>query len=172
MSDATDALIDRIIQREGGFVDNPNDRGGATKYGITIGTLRDWRCAPVGRADIETLTVGEARLIYRTNYFTASGFDQIPDPQLQEFLFDFAVNSGVAAATRALQRSIGVRDDGAFGPASLAALKAITNWGMLFYRMKCERYELLLRFIGSDAQEAVFATGWSNRLDQFEERIQ
>jgi lysozyme family protein len=168
---AVDLLIGRVVQREAGFVNNPADRGGATNYGITIGTLRDWRRAPVGVEDVRNLTIEEAEHIYKTNYFTATGFDQVSDPQLQELLFDFAVNSGVGAASKALQRSIGVKDDGAIGPITLAALKAVTNMAALFYRVKCERYELLLRFIGSDAEEGAFAIGWANRQDQFEHQL-
>lgn len=165
---AVDLLIARVIQREAGFVNNSADRGGATNYGITIATLRAWRRTPVSVEDVQNLTVEEAETIYKTEYFTSTGFDQVPDPQLLELLFDFGVNSGVPAASKALQRAIGVKDDGAIGPISLAALKAVNNTAALFYRMKCERYELLLRFIGSDAEEAAFAIGWSNRLDQFE----
>lgn len=167
----SDDLITKIIAREGGFVNHPMDRGGATCWGITIATLRDWRRKPVGIADVQSLSQDEAREIYRVKYFQASGFDQIPDAMTVEFLFDFAVNSGVVAATRALQRAVGTPDDGVIGPKSIAAIKAVTNWGMLFYRTKCERYELLLRYVGSDAEQAAFAIGWSNRLDQFEEKV-
>lgn len=171
MSDKIDELISGVIVREGGFVNHPSDRGGATKYGITIGALRDWRRAPVSREDVANLTEDEARKIYRSKYFSSTGFDNIPNPTLLEFMFDFAVHSGPAAATRALQRAIGAKDDGVMGPVSLAALAKVTNWGMLFYRVKCERYELLLRFTGADHAQADFAVGWSNRLDHFEEHV-
>lgn len=171
MTDIASELIERVIVREGGYVNHANDAGGPTKYGITIGTLQDWRRRPVSVEDVQNLTVDEAREIYRVKYFTATGFDRVKDPQVQEFLFDFAVNSGERAAIRALQRSIGTPDDGAFGPKSAAAMAAITNYGMLFYKLKAERYELLLRYVGSDPRQAVFAQGWSNRLDQFEEKV-
>ena len=167
-----DALIDDIVRREGGFVDHPADRGGATKYGITIGTLRDWRRQPVGRSDVASLTEMEARQIYRTLYFTATGFDQVPDAQVQALLFDFAVHSGISEATKALQRAIGAKPDGVIGPLSLEALKRVTNMEALFYRIKCERFELITRFIGRDNAQAVFATGWANRFDEFERSIQ
>ena len=171
MADLVSDLIDRVIAREGGFSDNAADAGGATNWGITISTLRDWRREPVSVDDVRNLTVDEAKQIYRSRFFVASGFDQVKDPQLLELLFDFAVNSGVYTATRALQRCIGVKDDGAFGPLSAAALRATNNYAALFYKIKCERYELLLRYIGFDHAQAIFATGWSNRLDQFDEKI-
>ncbi len=170
MPDACSDLIDRVIAREGGFSDNSADAGGATNWGITISTLRDWRRAPVSVDDVRNLTVDEAKQIYRSRFFVASGFDQVKDPQLLELLFDYAVNSGVYTATRSLQRCIGVKDDGMFGPISAAALARVNNYAALFYRIKCDRYELLLRYIGYDSAQAAFAIGWANRLDQFEEK--
>ena len=72
---------------------------------------------------------------------------------------------------KALQTAIGVTADGGFGPISKAALAKITNMPALFYRLKAERYESLLRYIGRDPSQAVFAQGWANRLDGFEEKL-
>lgn len=170
-ADPVDALITAVIAREGGFSDRASDAGGPTNWGITIATLRDWRRCPVSREDVINLGQTEARQIYRTNYFTASGFEHVADPELQEFLFDYAVNSGVNAATRALQTVLGVSADGVVGPVTLAALAQRSNAAALFYAVKCERYELLLRFIGSDAEQAANAIGWANRLDPFKEMV-
>lgn len=171
-----DTLIDNVIAREGGYVNNAADNGGPTKYGITLATLHAWRNVPVGAGDVAALTIDEARQIYRKNYFPA-GFETIPDIETLEFLFDFGVNSGVGAAVRALQVVLKREGlyasaiDGDFGVLSRAALLGVKNWPALFYAVKCERYELLLRFIGSDGRQSIFATGWSNRLDQFEEKL-
>lgn len=171
-----EAMIDRLIEREGGFVDHPADRGGPTIYGITRATLGEWRGAPVDRLAIALLGVDEARAIYRDRYFERPGFVAIGDAGLQELVFDFAVNAGPAAAARALQtalRDMGLYKgaiDGAFGPQSQAALAACRNMGELYYRTKCERYELFLRFIGRDPAQAVFSTGWANRLDELQSR--
>jgi lysozyme family protein len=174
-----DALIASLIQREGGFVNHPSDRGGATKYGITIGTLRDWRRKPVGVPDVQNLSVEEATDIYRNRYFTASGFDQIKDPEFLELMFDFAVMSGVGGATKGLQNAINAipgfdcgAADGVMGPRTLAAMLNAEhrNAEALFYRVKCERYEALLRFIGADHNQADFAAGWANRLDKLQDK--
>ena len=167
------ALIDAVIQREGGFVNDPDDRGGATKYGITLATLHDWRGTAVTAADVAALTIDEARAIYATKYFTRPGFDAVRDPALQEFLFDFAVNSGPGTATMALQtvlKQSGLYTgaiDGGFGPLSRAALAKVTNQPALFFAVKCERYELLLRDVGGRPVDAKYAAGWANRLDGF-----
>ena len=180
MSSANDfgieQLIDRLIDREGGFVDHPADRGGPTIYGITLAALGDWRGTPVDRLEVALLGVDEARAIYRDRYLVRPGFAAIVDPGLREFVFDFAVNSGPAAAARALQTAL--RDmglyagaiDGGFGPKSQAALAACGNIPELYYRTKCERYELYLRFVGRDPAQAAFAAGWSNRLDRLQHR--
>ena len=162
------ALIERLIAREGGFVDNPSDRGGATCWGVTIGQLRDWRRTPVSREDVQNLTREEAASIYRTVYFTAPGFDHVQDPRLQELLFDYGVNSGPGAATRALQTALGVTADGVAGPITLGALAKYDNPERLYWRVLCRRYNALLRYIGSDAEQAQFAAGWANRLETFE----
>lgn len=174
-----DALIASLIQREGGFVDHPSDNGGATKYGITIETLRRSRGRPVSRQDVENLTVEEATEIYRHHYFTASGFDQLRDPEFMEFMFDFAVHAGVGGATAGLQKALnripGIDAgpaDGVMGPKTLAALAtaASRNQEALFYRVQAERALMLMQFIGRDKRQADFAGGWANRLTSIQDK--
>jgi lysozyme family protein len=168
---AVDSFIDRVLAREGGYVNSPADRGGPTKYGITLATLHEWRGKPVSAFDVQMLSVGEAKAIYRAKYLDHPGFDAVTDPELQELLFDTAVNSGPAMAVKALQAALDVPVDGALGPVTKAALANCRNLPALFWRVKCERYEALLRFVGVDPQQAIFAQGWANRLDQFERRL-
>lgn len=171
-----DDLIDRLIEREGGYVNHPSDNGGPTNYGITQGALSRWRGKPVTAFQVQTMQKAEARQIYKDQYFDKPGFGAITDPELQEFMFDYAVNSGPEAAARGLQtalKGMGLYNDaidGAFGPKSQAAVRACRNIPELYYRTKCERYELFLRFIGHDPAQSVFATGWSNRLDELQDR--
>ncbi|MFN4017113.1 MAG: glycoside hydrolase family 108 protein [Reyranella sp.] len=176
LADKVEALISRLIEREGGYVNHPADRGGPTNWGITQATLAAWRGQRVTEFQVRTLSRDEARLIYRDVYFERPGFGGITDPELQELVFDFAVNSGPVAAAKGLQtalRDMGLYKaaiDGAFGPISRAALAACTNIPELYYRTKCERYELFLRFIGRDPAQTVFATGWANRLDELQDK--
>lgn len=171
-----DDLIDRLLEREGGYVNHPADRGGPTNYGITQETLSRWRGKPVTAFQVQTMQKAEARQIYKDQYFDRPGFGAIADPELQEFVFDYAVNSGPAAAAKGLQTALkgmglytgGI--DGGFGPQSQAAVRACRNVPELYYRTKCERYELFLRFIARDPGQSVFATGWANRMDELERR--
>jgi lysozyme family protein len=170
-------LIDALVPREGGYSNDPDDAGGPTKFGITLATLRDWRKAPVTAADVAGLGLAEATQIYAWRYFLLPHFDQVRDPGLQELLFDFGVNSGTGAAAKALQTVLKREGlyagdiDGDLGPRTLGALSGVSNLPALFYAVKAERYELLLRDAGARPSDARYAIGWANRLDGFEERF-
>lgn len=170
MADRIDDLITALLEREGGFVLNAHDAGGATNLGITLQTLNDWRRCPVGVVDVENLTEDEARDIYKTNYFLKGGFDRIPDPNLQEFLFDTAVNSGLGRAAMCLQAALHVQADGVVGPKTLAALAADTNPQALYHAAVAARALFLLRIVGDNPSQAVFAEGWANRVQAFNDR--
>lgn len=175
MADTLDTLIEEVLVREGrdAYTNDPSDAGGPTKYGVTLATLHAWRNAPVSAADVQALTQAEAVKIYR-NMFVPAWYAGFKDPSTFRLAFDFGTNSGpenVALATQAVLKHIGYYDgelDGAFGPKSQAALARVKNWPAFFYALKCERYELLLRYIGRRPENAKYATGWSNRQDQFE----
>lgn len=117
------ACIPVIFRSEGGFIDDPDDIGGATNLGVTMETLASERGHPVTVADVKALTVAEASAIYLKSYWNPAHCGDLPDG-VDLMVFDAAVNSGVARAIRLLQSAVGVTDDGAFGPATLAAVKA------------------------------------------------
>ena len=123
--------IDAIIAREGGYGNDPRDRGGATRFGITQATAR--ACGYAG--DLRVLPRETAVAIYRTFYWSRPGLDRVATraPDLAVTLFDTAVNMGVAVAIGFLQRALNalnrgaadypdVAPDGQMGPATLAAL--------------------------------------------------
>jgi lysozyme family protein len=111
-----DAIIAEILEREGGFVDNPADRGGPTKFGITQATLSAWRGLTVSRADVEELTQAEARRIYQRRYITGPGFGRLASPALRSVVVDCGVLHGERNAIRMLQRAMGIRADALLGP--------------------------------------------------------
>lgn len=117
-----DAALALVFAHEGKFVDDPADPGGATKYGITRGTLAAWRRRPVTVAEVRALTRAEARKIYRARYWDAIKADAMP-PAVALMVFDFAVNAGVSRAVETLQRITGAKVDGRVGPQTLASLE-------------------------------------------------
>ena len=118
-------LATQIVAREGGFVNDPDDPGGATNFGVTIHTLR--RLRPNQRVtvqDVRDLTRAQAIEIYIEHYFTRPRIAELPEP-LWPSVFDMYVNAG-ANAVRILQRllvqmGIHVAVDGIIGPHTIAA---------------------------------------------------
>ena len=153
MNDAIEALITRVIEREGGYVNHPNDRGGPTKYGITQATLARHRGTAVTEFQVSSMSEAEAREIYRAEYFR--GLERVNDPALLEFLFDYAVNSGPGRAVKCLMTVLGGRK-----------LAEINDQAALLWPALCERFDFFMRIL-SDASQAVFANGWANRMLPF-----
>ncbi|MCC1480026.1 holin-associated N-acetylmuramidase [Roseibaca sp. Y0-43] len=118
-------LAEEIVAREGGFVNDPDDPGGATNFGVTIHTLRRLRPgARVGVEDVRGLTRDDAVEIYLEHYFARPRIGELPQP-LWATVFDMYVNAG-ANAVRILQRLLNdmgqdVAVDGAIGPQTIAA---------------------------------------------------
>ncbi len=157
-------IIDRIIKREGGYVDNPHDRGGCTNFGITIGILRAWRDRQVTCEDVRNLTRFEAREIYDARYI--GGFARIQSVQLREHVVDAGVLHGPATAARWLQAVVGVKSDGIFGPISARATNQ-QSAEVVGRRFAAYRIRFLGRLISGDHSQARFAAGWLNRATHF-----
>lgn len=155
--------------REGGgkFTDRPSDRGGPTKYGITLATLSAWRKKPVTAEDVRNLTEDEAYQIYESLFVTGPGFDKIADERLREHTIDFGVNSGIDRAARYLQALVGAVVDGNFGPKSQAVVNAYPDQEKLHLMLVRDRLRFLGRLISSDHSQAENAAGWINRVTEF-----
>lgn len=160
----TDAdIISRVIEREGGYVNRPEDKGGCTKFGITIGTLAGWRHAPVTCDDVRLLSVSEARDIYLEKYIEEPGFGLLTSQDLKAALVDYAVNDGVHQATRSLQRCVGVLVDGIFGRETARAANALDGRS-LAQRVNAQRLRVFGEIVAHDPTQAVFAKGWAARI--------
>ncbi|PLS20540.1 holin-associated N-acetylmuramidase [Neptunicoccus cionae] len=129
-----DQIARDIVRREGGYVDDPDDPGGATKYGVTIHTMRrlgldlngDGR---VDAQDVRALSEAEAVEIFKSHYFAKPGIGGLP-AALQPSVFDMYVNAG-SHGVRILQRCLGqfgqsVAVDGLIGPQTRKA--AVAAW--------------------------------------------
>lgn len=161
-----DDIIDQVIRREGGFVHDPADRGGATTYGITQRTLEQFRKRPVTVEDVMNLTESEARQIYREEYIVRPGFMQIQSDAVRALVVDCAVNHGVKRAVLLLQEAAHVFMDGILGPQTLQAANRMTPVA-LYRRMCAARVRLYGHIISRDHSQAKFAAGWLNRAAEF-----
>lgn len=127
-----EAIAEAIVAREGGYVNDPDDPGGATKHGVTIGTLRRLGIdltgdGKVSIADVRRLDRRTAKQIFLKDYYERPQIDRLP-VVLRASVFDMYVNSG-GNAVKILQRlllDLGQRVvvDGAIGPKTIAACKA------------------------------------------------
>jgi lysozyme family protein len=164
-------IITRIFVREGWdiFTNDPDDRGGPTRYGITLATLRKWRL-PSEKVDVQsvmTLTETQARAILVSEYIIKPGFNLITDMGLRHVLVDFAVNSGADDAVPALQRVLGVRADGHLGPVTAEAANRYEDQRHLRNRVCVERVLHNSRIAKADVTQLKWLIGWQNRATSF-----
>ena len=159
-------IIEGILRREGGWVDHPADRGGPTKYGITLRTLSHWRGSRAIAEDVRALTKEQARRIYRHLYIGKHGFDRIEDPRLCELVIDCGVHHSPARAVRWLQKAAGVKVDGRCGPVTLGAANAAPAKSLRL-RVLASRARSFGATITAKPSQAAFAKGWMARLAKF-----
>jgi lysozyme family protein len=157
-----DQAFDRLIGHEAGYSIDQRDPGNwtggrpgvgmlkGTKFGIAANTYPD--------IDIKNLTIDDAKAIYRRDWWLKIGADDI-DGAIVFQMWDFAVNAGMSTAKRALQRAVGVADDGQFGPRTIAAVKAMTVTDVIL-RFNAQR----LRYYTSLSTWATYGKGWTNRV--------
>lgn len=107
-----DACLAKVLEHEGGYVNDPRDAGGETNFGISK------RSYP--KEDIRGMTRTRAAEIYRRDYWSAVRGDELP-AGLDLVAFDAAVNSGVSRGAKWVQSAVGASPDGKIGPATIAA---------------------------------------------------
>ena len=116
--------LEMVLKHEGGFVDHPDDPGGATNKGITHKTYSDFLGRPLEDVDeLKNIPDEHVQLIYKQGYWDKVKGDNLPSG-VDFAIFDWAVNSGPGRAAKALQKAVGATADGAVGPKTLAAVEA------------------------------------------------
>lgn len=158
-----------VLGKEGGYVNDPNDNGGETKYGIS--DKRDGVADGMtdvngdGKPDtrIKDLTLEQASQIYFRDYWYPSYCTDWPDG-ISLVVFDSAVQHGAKKAITLLQDAAGVTADGIVGPKTVAAvLAADPEWLLTRYLMRRARY--YAEIIKSNASQGKYLNGWFNRMD-------
>lgn len=139
-----------VIESEGGYVSDPRDPGGETKYGISK------RAYP--NVDIKNLTIDQAKQIYLRDYWNKLQLDRLPDV-IRFDLFDAAVNSGLMTSAKLLQRACNVQDDGIIGSRTVDAANAMNP---LILDKRLSGYRLL--YICDIKTFPTFGRGWVRRV--------
>jgi len=145
--------INFVLEQEGGYVNDPNDPGGETRYGISKKSFPD--------LDIKNLTIQQAKEIYRIYYWTPCKCDELPT-MFAIALFDSAVNQGVGTAIRIMQRAVSVKDDGVIGPITLSAVRNAKPRARTL--MLARRMEAYCKLMAEKPNLLVYALNWSHRV--------
>lgn len=156
-------IIGEILQREGGFVNNPSDRGGSTNFGVTVQTLRWWRKDQ--NADVRTLGEAEAREILTALYIDRPKISLLPD-RVKGFMADFSVHSGPGIAIQHLQRALGVTVDGVIGDETLGAAQNCDPERLLRLLI-ASRAKMIAKIVQKSPNQVVFLGGWIDRVVSF-----
>ena len=173
-----EGIITDVLKAEGWdtYTNDPADRGGPTKWGITQKAWSGYVGFHATPADIQAITEAAARDFYEKEYVTAPKFDQLP-VMLVPLVVDCGVNHGVRAASKWVQRAVGARQDGWIGPATLATVGQ-QNPISVYLRVSAFRIRLYGKLVSADKQlkaardqgfnlQAKFAAGWNNRGTKF-----
>ena len=150
--------LDMVLHHEGGFVDHPNDPGGATNKGITHKTYADFLDRPLEDvSELKNIPEEHVQKIYKTGYWDRIRGDELP-AGVDFCIFDWAVNSGPGRAAKALQKAVGATVDGAIGPMTVAAVNA-ADAAQIIEDVTKEREE----FYRSLRTFDTFGKGWLRR---------
>lgn len=150
--------VQKTIAHEGGFVNNPLDHGGPTKYGITQ--------ADMPNVSIKDITPDDAAGYYQEHYWKALYSDMVSQG-LAEKLFDMGVLFGVGTAVKMLQISmtneIGLISDGVFGPNTLAAVNQSTYDLLPNYKITLIQH--VVNIVNNHPEQGAFVNGWVSRIN-------
>jgi lysozyme family protein len=178
-----DQIIQMILKNEGGYVHHPNDRGGATNFGVTAREYGVYK--KLGRAatpaEVKAMLISEAVDIFKTKYYLAPGIDKLP-PVLQPIVTDAAVLYGPKRAIIFLQTVLNkarvdypdpekkvLSVDGSIGPATIERAKqeAREYAPTIVNSYVDERIRFCEAIVRNRPEQAVFLKGWKNRANKF-----
>lgn len=177
-------IAEEIVAREGGYVNDPDDPGDATKFGVTIHTMRRLGMdltgdGQVSVADVKALSRAQAVEVFVDHYFNRPGINRLPEV-IQPSVFDMYVNAG-ANAVKILQRLLrdmgfAVSVDGALGPQTEGAAAQAAEQGALVFRdaYGVARRNYYFRLADRRPQSRKYARtrrggkgGWIKRAEEF-----
>lgn len=161
----------QLMLHEGGFVDDPDDKGGATKFGVTLGTWiqqgRDKDCdGDIDVDDLKLIDLDDAYVIAKINYWDKLKADGIYNQSIAEFIFDWGYNSGYKTAAKKVQETVGVTVDGIIGSQTLKAINDADQED-LFYQLKAKREAFFRSIVANNPSQKKFLKGWLNRNNSF-----
>ena len=162
--------LEKVLVREGGYVNNPVDRGGPTNKGITIHTLSDYIGRTASIEEIQYIEDSTVEDIYRAKYWDKLALDFIDYEPLAHALFDQAINRGVRQVAKEIQRLVNVKDDGFVGALTLAAINEKLGRDLTVeFVKKSQLY--YCRLVKNDPSQSIFLDGWMKRTHELLEGV-
>lgn len=159
-----------VLRWEGGYVNHPNDPGGATNKGVTQKVYDAWRIKQgLATQDVRQISDDEVHALYESGYWLPPRCDKLDSP-LDTVQFDTAVNMGVGRAARFLQKAVGAQVDGAIGPGTLQCV-ANCDLGDTLANYCNVREQYYRGLVEANPKLGVFLKGWLNRLNALRKHI-
>lgn len=153
------AAVTIVLKHEGGYVNDPTDAGGETKYGISK------RSYP--KVDIKNLTKEQATDIYYSDWWAPHPYEQMKHDKLAAKVFDTAINMGAKRAHRFLQEAANqagakLTVDGAIGPLSIKAINSL-NGDVILSNFRKLQEQYYLDLIAAKPSQVKYKNGWIKR---------
>ncbi len=162
--------VEKVLAHEGGFVNHPLDRGGATNWGITQKTLSSYENRSVSVDYVKNLSRGNAISIYKALYWDKVRGDDINSYAIAFTLFDQAVNRGISSAVKQAQTILRLSSDGIMGTNTVNALNSVNEKEFLAdYLAACEAW--YRRIVANNPSQKVFLAGWLNRVQSMRDYL-
>ena len=161
-------LIPFILRWEGGYVNDPLDKGGATNKGVTIAT---WKAGgydidgdgDIDENDVKLISEADFGIILRKYYWDKWKADLIISQSIANIVVDWTWASGVWGI-KIPQRILGVKEDGLVGQKTIDAINEADPF-FLFLRLKDERIRFIDNIIKNNPNQLRFKMGWYNRIN-------
>lgn len=170
-SQVFEAALQETLKYEGGYVNDPDDRGGETNYGVTEKVARAYGY----EGDMKDLTYVDVKPIYRQEYWLRPKFHKLVEisPRLAQYVFDMGVNMGPRQAVKYLQVAIryikpapGLSIDGLIGPKTLGWLAGLSRAqrDALFSCVVYKHIDHYLKIVQINPKQRKFLNGWMRRV--------
>ena len=165
----------KLIKHEGGYVNDPSDKGGETYRGIARvhnPTWDGWNIIDKKPKPIKVNTVfpeleSNVKAFYKKKYWDNYSYGNIANQSIAEFLADFTINGAPKTAIKNIQTFVSANPDGAFGKDTASAINKYPDQGKLFNYIFDKRKKHYENIVASNPTQQKFYNGWMNRIKSF-----